>query len=181
MRERALVAAALPALEAWARERGALAVQSRRECRTQPGQGPNHGIGRADGLLAWRDADGNVGVAVVEAKSPALLLSTVPRPSWQGPGLDVPALAQLRAYPGNAHVLCCHDQTLDADALVRQVLEAVCTREGIGLLAVNWYGETHWRVAPALRETPWLWTDCLEGYAAGAQLRAAVGLKPPAR
>lgn len=173
MRERALVDAALRAVADWTIAGGGSLVTSRRECRTIPGQGPNHGIGRADGLVVWRAADAALQVAVVEAKSPALLLATLPRPSLQRPGVTVPALEQLRAYPGNAHVLCCHDQTLDVDPLVRQVLQACCEREGIGLLAVNWYGETSWRVQPALRATPWLWTDCLDGYAAGPKLRAA--------
>ncbi|MCB9738609.1 MAG: hypothetical protein H6747_05015 [Deltaproteobacteria bacterium] len=173
MRERALVDAALTAAAAWAIASGGTGVASRRECRTTPGHGPGGGVGRADGLVVWRDDDAALLVAVVEAKSPALLLATVPRPSLQRPGVTVPALEQLRAYPGNAHILCCHDQTLDADPLVRQVLQACCERDGVGLLAVNWYGETSWRVAPVLRPTPWLWTDCLDGYAAGPKLRAA--------
>ena len=125
-------------------------------------------------VVASRSAKGALVTTVIEAKSRferAALAAW--RAQHDGP-LVTGAALQLMRYPANYRVLACPEDLLSEHKGDRALLQALCERDGLGLLTVNWYQEWQWLLHPKPAKTPILWADCLEAYASGATLRAAV-------
>lgn len=166
VREKPIKQAATQAVRIWlADDMAAVCVAAREECRT------SDGTGRADVVVAGLRDDGAIITTVIEAKSRFTKDALAAwRASEDGP-LLTRAHLQLWRYPANYRVLACPENLLSDHPGDRALLQALCVRDGLGLLSVNWYREWAWLVLPRAAETPILWGDCLEGYACGAVLR----------
>lgn len=166
MREARIKHAAQEALELWFADRlAAPSIACRQECRTVDG------AGRADVVVAARSENGPIVTAVCEAKSRFVRGALAALRVADGTALTTGAALQVLRYPANYRVLACPENLLADHPGDRGLLVGLCERDGIGLLAVNWYREFDWLVQPRHVDTPLLWPDCLDGYAAGSQLR----------
>ncbi|GEM_PF-2995879 len=167
MDERRIKQAAIEAVRFWLSETlGATQITARNECRTTDGRG------RADALVAFTNPADAIDTVVIEAKSRFTRGGLAARRTVERPELHTSAALQLDRYPGNYRVLAGPDDLLRDHPADRELLRALCQRDGIGLLTVNWYREWVWLLHPGRIDTPLLWPDCLDGYAAGPVLRA---------
>lgn len=185
MRESNVVAGAIDLVRDWLRDDlGCAAVAARRECRTVDG------TGRADALVYGRLPDGALEVVALEAKGRSGLAQLLPwgelwdesseeedladdgddgvsGPVWTHAAVTL----QLARYPANLRVLAMPDRGLDDVPGAEAILRALCRRDGLGLVAIDWYRQGRWLERPVHLPTPALWQDVLEAYAAGDALR----------
>ncbi len=193
MDERRITEAAIEAVTLWLHERHEVAATvSRRECRTVDG------TGRADALVAARVLSGEIVVVAIESKSRFGRLALLPHldearlvaaadadsfspvdeedaAAWALSHAHAPGLQQVARYPADHGLLAIPEHVFEDLDLDSDVVDTLCARAGVGLLAVDYYGQWRWRVVPGRRPRPPLTSDLLQSYAAGEELRARLG------